>query len=238
MEFLAYPLDSEHAIMQRFAELPDAIHVNEGNKKEFVFVKGNRSDRATLVAHADTVFFSVGEHAVTEENGVLWGERQNGTGLGADDRAGCAIVWLLKDMGHNLLITNGEERGQIGARFLMENYPEIAREINQSSYILQFDRRNATDYKCYYLPVTEAFCRYIENETGYHNAGQNSYTDIVALCKDVCGVNLSVGYYNEHWENEHLVLSEWRHTLDIATAMLKKPLKRYPLSINTNPEQV
>ena len=32
-------------------------------------------------------------------------------GIGADDRAGCAILWLLKDSGHSLLVTNGEEIG-------------------------------------------------------------------------------------------------------------------------------
>ena len=38
-------------------------------------------------------------------------------GIGADDRAGCAMLWLLRDSGHSLLILDGEEHGQVGAAF-------------------------------------------------------------------------------------------------------------------------
>jgi hypothetical protein len=53
-------------------------------------------------------------------------------GIGADDRAGCAILWLLKDLGHSLLITDGEEKGGIGSKWLMNDTEnaDIAEEIN------------------------------------------------------------------------------------------------------------
>jgi hypothetical protein len=40
----------------------------------------------------------------------------------------------------------------------------------------------------------------------------------------MCGVNLSVGYYNEHTENERLVLAEWLHTLEMAQNWLTAPV--------------
>lgn len=66
----------------------------------FVYVPGKREDRVVLIAHADTVYNS-GQEIIFEE-----GIYRSGTpycGIGADDRAGCAILYLLKDFGHSLL---------------------------------------------------------------------------------------------------------------------------------------
>jgi hypothetical protein len=230
-EFLSYPLNSVEEIMKRFSTLKDAERKEGEGKQKFVFVPGTREDAATLVAHADTVF-DIAEHTFIEEDSVIKSTTEN-CGLGADDRAGCAIVWLLKDIGHNLLITDGEERGQIGAKWLLNCNADIAEIIFKSSFIIQFDRRNGKDYKFYDIPVSEEFENYIKKETGYINAGTGSNTDIVTLCensKSCCGVNLSVGYYNEHRSYETLVIKEWRNTLKVAENMLKKQLKRFPLT--------
>ncbi len=234
-EFLSYPLNSSEEIMDRFRGLPNAIW-KKGleNQQQFVFVKGNREDAATIIAHADTVFSNFGEHDFIEEDGIIKSTTPN-CGLGADDRAGCAILWLLKDSGHHLLITDGEERGQIGARWLMREHKDIASIIHQSSFMMQFDRRHGTDYKVYHIPVTEEFKQYIESETGYTEPNKGSFTDIVSLCNhpdSCCGVNLSVGYRNEHYPDENLNIQEWENTLQIATKMLAKPLERYPLDPN------
>ena len=62
---------------------------------------GERKDAATLMAHADTHFRSVGKHKmVCKDDNIR--SAQKGVGIDADDRAGCAILWLLKDLGHNL----------------------------------------------------------------------------------------------------------------------------------------
>jgi hypothetical protein len=138
----------------------------------------------------------------------------------------------LKDSGHNLLITDGEELGQIAARWLVNHNTDIAKIIYNSSFIIQFDRRNGNEYKFYDIPVSNEFENYIQQETGYTNAGKDSFTDIVTLCRSLescCGVNLSVGYYHEHCPSETLNIEEWRNTLKIAEKMLAKQLKRFPL---------
>ncbi len=232
VEFLSYPLNSTEEIMKRFATLPNAEwRKGESKQEQFVFVRGIRKDAATLVAHADTVF-KIADHTFTIENGVIKSTTED-IGLGADDRAGCAILWLLRNSGHNLLVTDGEEHGQIGAKWLVSRNTDIAKIIYNSSFLIQFDRRNGSDYKFYDIPVSNEFENYIQQETGYTNAGKRSFTDIVTLCENpesCCGVNLSVGYYNEHKPSETLNIKEWRNTLKIAEKMLAKPLKRFPLN--------
>ena len=216
-EFLAFPLEGTDTVFEKFAALPGAIYrCGEKPKEQFLYVPGTRSDRALLAAHADTVW-----DAAYEET--------RGRGLGADDRAGCAMLWLLKDSGHSLLILDGEEHGAQGSEFLKREYPALFAEMNAHSFIIQLDRRGSSDYKFYKLPVSPEFRTYIELETGYHDAGTESRTDIVVLCETVCGVNLSVGYYDEHGPNESFVYEEWAHTLEVVRNMLIKPLKRYPL---------
>jgi hypothetical protein len=155
-------------------------------------------------------------------------------GIGADDRAGCAILWLLKDMGHSLLIVDGEEHGQIGSNYIRTTNPDLYEELNNHSYMIQFDRRGCDDYKCYKLPVTEKFKKFIEEVTGYHDAGRTARTDIVALCGKICGVNLSVGYYDEHSPYECLVFDEWFHTLNVVYNFLKEKQEQYPLADTDN----
>ncbi len=232
--FCSYPLDSSREVLEKFAELPDAVSCFDGEKKNFVYVPGSRPDRVVLVAHADTVWDRYYGKTVSGEQSLkAEGDLYKGTnpdlGIGADDRSGCAILWLLKDSGHSLLVVDGEERRQIGSHHLRTSYPELFRELNEHAYMIQFDRRNGNDYKCYSLPVTHSFRRMIQKRIGYRDAGKNSRTDIIVLCEKICGVNLSVGYYGEHTPDEHLVFSEWFRTLSLAEALLERKQKRYPL---------
>lgn len=231
-EFLSYPLNSTEEILARFATLPNAVwRKGMDSEQQFVFVPGTREDAATLVAHADTVF-DIADHTFAIEDGIIRSTTPN-CGLGADDRAGCAIVWLLKDSGHHLLITDGEEYGQIGARWLVNHNPDIAEILHKSSFMVQFDRRHGRDYKFYNIPVSDEFEDFIKHSTGYTNAGKRAFTDIVTLCKSsesCCGVNLSVGYYDEHTSYESLNIAEWTNTLKITEEMLANPLTRFPLA--------
>ncbi len=231
-EFLSYPLNSSEEIFERFSTLANATWRKGASlQQQFVFVEGSRKDAATLVAHADTVFQEFAEHEFIEENGIIKSITPD-CGLGADDRAGCAILWLLRNSGHHLLITDGEEKGQVGARWLMSDNADIAKIIHNSSFMIQFDRRHGTDYKFYFIPVSQEFKEFVESETGYTDAGKNAYTDIVSLCNhpdSCCAVNLSIGYQDEHHHTESINISQWQNTLKISTKMLEKPLVRFPL---------
>jgi hypothetical protein len=203
-------------------------------------VPGKREKRVLLVAHADSywdqnytdgplTFFdqnnnhgTIMDHQLDQKGNII-SSSTPGFGIGADDRAGCAIIWQLQNLGHSLLITNGEEKGGQGSNWLMDCHEDISAEINDHhQFAVQFDRRNSRDYKCYTVGTNE-FSAYIEKETGYTEPDPFKYTDIVTLCRKITGVNLSIGYYNEHTKNESLVLSEWMNTLDLCRVWLKKP---------------
>lgn len=94
---------------------------------------------------------------------------------------------------------------------------------------IQLDRRGSRDYKFYHLPVTDEFEKYVVESTGYECAGTTSRTDICVLCEKICGVNLSVGYYNEHHPEEILRYDEWLGTYQIVKRMVEEPLKQYLL---------
>ena len=234
-KFLCKPLSSSLEVFEEFLSLNDynvKYSINQG-KKSFVYIPGKRKDRVLLVAHADTVWDKEYGEAICNqelkfENGFYRGKIED-CGIGADDRAGCAMLYLLKDSGHSLLITDGEETGQIGANYIKNNFPVFYEELNNHSYMVQLDRRNANDYKTYNLKVSQEFCDFIEENTGYVDAGKNSSTDIIVLCEKICGVNLSVGYYNEHTEDECLNYSEWLNTLEIVKKMISGEQKKFLL---------
>ena len=248
MRFLAFSPDSSEPLLSLFSELDGAISHCDGGKNNFVYIPGKRTDRVVLVAHADTVWdsfyytdpgFSVDpqytrqlsdmKHDPSIDGEIITQKGWNGWGIGADDRAGCAMLWLFRNSGHSLLITDGEEYGQIGAHHLMDHYPEISEELNGHSYMIQLDRCGSSDYKTYKLAVSDDFCRYIEQNTGYKAAGKTAQTDIVALCSRICGVNLSIGYYNEHSHEEYLSCSHWMNTLRIVNRLLEKEQRQFLL---------
>jgi len=233
--FLEYPIWTSKPIFDKFKTIQNAIfrEHNAKGKERFLFVNGTKESKVVLVAHADTVFdefykYSPQKHSVEIENDYFIGKNQIGgrIALGADDRAGCAILWALKDSGHSILLTDGEEHGSIGSHWLMEQNPDIANILNQHQFIVQFDRRNSSDFKCYKVG-TEEFRAFIEEKTNYKDAGTDSYTDICTLCKEICGVNLSVGYYDEHTSYERINFNEWLHTLNVARKLLDEDLPKF-----------
>ena len=232
MEFLKMPLGGTDEVFEKFSQISGAEEHGSGLEK-FLFIKGSRENRVVLVAHADTYWdkaYGGGNGTpveIVEENGTI---RNKNGGIGADDRAGCAIVWLLKDLGHSILITSGEEHGRRGSNYLMREHPDIKKEINNDhQFVVQFDRRNGRDFKCYSVG-TEEFREYVEEKTGFSDAGRTSATDIVTLCENVCGVNLSIGYQNEHRPEESLVFSDWENTLGISRKWFKETdLPRFDL---------
>ena len=227
-QFLEIPIGCSDGVFERFMKIPNAIFRGQ-DQELFLYVRGRRKNKVLLVAHADTAWDRYSEepfnskHEVIFDNGIVK-SGTTGCGIGADDRAGCSIVWLLKDIGHSLLITDGEERGLLGSSWLMtesEN-SDIADEINdEHRFVIQFDRRNGTDFKCYSVG-TDSFRKYIEQQTSYEEPDRIASTDIVNLCQNIAGVNLSIGYYNEHESDEYLNVEEWKNSLELCRRWLSE----------------
>jgi hypothetical protein len=238
-KFLSFPISSTKEIFDEFKTIDGHIfrEKNTGGKERFLYVEGKLKNKALLVAHADTVFdtcwgYHSKKHEVIEDSNFLRAIDENGEPqlLGADDRAGIAMLWLLKDSGHSLLVTDGEEHGQIGSNWIMNRNKDIADRINRNhQFMIQLDRRNGNDFKCYDVG-TKGFRNFIAEQTGYSEPNRLAGTDIRTLCRNICGVNFSVGYHNEHSKNETLIIQEWIDTLNVVRKILLiEPLPEFHL---------
>jgi hypothetical protein len=233
---------SRDQVLDKFCTIKGAW--TDGVKQErYVYIEGTRDDRVLLVAHADTVWgalpiepdlhagivFSKKRHAKWSRKNKFGGSTdQWGVGIGADDRAGCEIVWRLRELGHSLLITTGEEIGCVASRRIMNN-EDWHKIIASHQFAVQFDRHGKTDI-VFYDVGTKSFAEYVKKSTGFIPV-EGLSTDIRFLCQDICGVNMSVGYYDEHTSDERLVLEEYENTFAVAHNWLKQPqIPKFPFS--------
>ena len=172
-----------------------------------------------IVSHTDTVCVDKPTYkSLIVESGVM--RNKNGV-LGADDRAGCYIIYeMVKNRVPAIyILTDEEECGGIGASACAnsEVFMTIADRI---SGFIELDRRGGNDMATYGLDNSE-FYGIFEN-LGYKEA-MGSYTDVVDL-GEVVGkacVNLSVGYYKEHTKKESLNLAEMEATKKIMLDLTK-----------------
>ena len=168
-----------------------------------------------LVAHLDTVFAEPPKHIYYDiKEATLWSPE----GLGADDRAGIyAVIKLIKE-GYKpyIILTTDEEYGGLGAGALAE----IPNPWPQVKYLIELDRRGQCDCVFYNTHVPD-FTKYVES-FGFSEAN-GSFSDISIICPawKVCGVNLSVGYRNEHSYSETWHLNDFFNTYDKVIRMLK-----------------
>lgn len=168
-----------------------------------------------LVAHLDTVFsYPTYDVFYDERQGVCWSPE----GLGADDRSGVfAIINILqRKLRPSVILTMGEERGNVGACELAK----IPCPIPDLKYMIELDRHGENDmifYDCY----CPSFINYIEGYGFLEKSG--SYTDICALMDTwhICGVNLSIGFENEHDYSEILYVDAMFATINKVEQMLR-----------------
>jgi hypothetical protein len=182
------------------------------------YILGIGNMEIALLAHMDTVHqFPVTDMFYDAQRDVLWSPQ----GLGADDRAGIyAILTIVLNLGEkgklpHVIFTTDEELGGIGAQALAT----IKCPFPQLKYIIQLDRKGFNDC-VFYNCDNQDFIRYIE-EFGFQEA-IGTYTDISFICPawDVCGVNLSIGYLDEHTLAERLYFKNLRRTMGIVHKML------------------
>ena len=167
-----------------------------------------------LVAHLDTVYkVPVRDLYYDKEQGVIWSPE----GLGADDRAGIfAIIKILQSgLRPSIILTTDEEKGGLGAIALGKD----PCPIKGLKYLIELDRQGENDcvfYNCY----CPEFVNYVES-FGFEKE-QGSFSDISFLMPkwNVCGVNLSVGYIEEHSYSEHLFVECLLETIEKVQKML------------------
>lgn len=234
--FLSMPLSSADQVLAIFSKLPGAI-VGTGEKplSRFVYVPGKRKNRVLLTAHADTVWDNAyqnpQETTVVCKEGIYSGTNPS-CGIGADDRAGCAMLWALRDSGHSLLVTDGEEKGKHGARYLRKCNRALFRELNRHQFIIELDWQGTDGCLYNQVDYTEKFKSYITENLGFRDDEAKGGSDLQILCRRICGVNLGVGYHLYHRPGENLNAAQWENTLQKLTVFLQTEHPRFPISIS------
>lgn len=202
-----------HRLMSQYLRRKyDKVIVTEN----YILAKGDIP--IALVAHMDTVFKTpVEELYYDKKKNIFWSPQ----GLGADDRAGIfAILQIIKTgLRPSIILTTDEEQGGVGASMLASDHPVCP--IDGLKYLIQLDRRDYDD-AVFYDCISEDFQDYIE-KFGFIEA-RGSFSDISFLMPEwkICGVNLSVGYQNEHTYTETLNMQHLYHTIQKVITMLKE----------------
>jgi hypothetical protein len=182
--------------------------------KDYLLAEGDIP--IALVAHMDTVF-------PKPPTDIFYDRVKNvmlsPTGLGADDRAGVfAIIQIIRrGLRPHIIFTTDEESGCVGASKLAN----IKCPFADLRYLIQLDRRNACDCVFYDCDNKE-FVQYVETFGFVENYG--TFSDISMICPawKIAGVNLSIGYYNEHSTGELLYIGQMLTTIERVVKMLQE----------------
>lgn len=170
-----------------------------------------------LVAHLDTVFTQPPTEVFYDRvKNVMFSP----DGLGADDRAGVYSIIQIIKMGlkPTIIFTTEEETGAKGAQALIKAFPNAPTELK---YIIELDRRGSNDCVFYECDNPD-FEEYIES-FGFVTAW-GTFSDISIICPKwgIAGVNLSIGYKDEHTYGELLYVGHMLNTIKRVSKMLEQ----------------
>jgi hypothetical protein len=235
--FLKLPLGGTDEIFALFSSLPGAIFKEGKHPMErFVYIPGTRKDRVLLTAHADTVWderYGVAPLEPIEPKCAIsfYFSASYKHGIGADDRVGCAMLWGLRNCGHSILLTDGEEKGKIGARYLRKHHKKLYREINRTHrMILALDAPGSSCYLLNQVDYTSQFRDYIEDQLAITHGLMGGGSDLEILCGRICGANLGVGYINPHRNVEMFIIQGWNDLYRKLYDFLQKEHPRFPIN--------
>lgn len=218
--------EREYGLLERLVSLSQAeLHKTLGIylkgkykniiiEKEYIVAIGDIP--IALVAHMDTVFYNQPTDVYYDQRkGVLWSP----DGLGADDRAGVyAILQIIQSgMRPSIILTTDEERGGLGAQKLAKKKCPIP----SLKYMIELDRKGSCDC-VFYDCVNPQFIQYIEKFGFIERTGSFSDISFLMAAWKTCGVNLSVGYQDEHSIAEILNIGALYRTIDIVKKMLQE----------------
>ena len=184
---------------------PKLVKDNTKPLEAFIYAEGQEDWLA--VAHTDTVLPTPTNLMITTYLNSNEAVRLSGEGgLGADDRAGVAMIIKLIRDGHrpHVLFPSGEESGGLGTKAFTKSFKTNFEPINVN-FMIQFDRMNNNEI-VNYSDANPALIDYFTSSFFVKAIG--SYTDIKDLMPffGASGINISVGYRGQHTANEYLDL--------------------------------
>ena len=198
------------------------------NKVEFeVDEVGNifnisKKDRPLISAHMDTVqddFDTLMTKFIGIKNGIVKGYGV----IGGDDKCGIYAILELLENGHrdfNFIFSVQEETGGIG----IEHFTRT-QDLSHILWGIVLDRRGKSDILCekgheYGTKNFEKALLTVGENFGF-TVGQGTFSDADYLSDQISCANLSIGYYNAHYKNEYVVLSELQNTINFVHYLIK-----------------
>ena len=170
-----------------------------------------------LIAHMDTVFNNLPqEFFYDSKKKVLWSNH----GSGFDDRAGIygIIQCIEDDLKPHIIFTQGEERGGIGAKALINLLPFCP--FSDCRALIELDRANERD-SVFYDCDNRDFEKWINSFGFKTDYGTFSDISIIAPEWKIAAVNLSIGYADEHTYAERLYCEWCDKTIETVKKILK-----------------
>ena len=170
-----------------------------------------------ICAHLDTVwedFKGQGKHMYYDKyKECMWCPE----GAGFDDKVGIFLVIKIVTSGLKpcIILSCNEEIGCLGA----SEVANLPCPFSDLKYCIELDRMGTNDC-VFYSCDNKDFVNYVESFGFKKNWG--SFSDISRICPawGIAGVNLSVGYLEEHTTNERLYVKAMLRTLSRVKKML------------------
>lgn len=177
-------------------------------KDSYLYLRGG--GKVLINCHMDVVYSwsLTGNDKVYFIDNYIWSPK----GCGGDDRCGVQIAkWFIDNNNFakdcDFLFTRGEERGLVGAREFVKDWKDTVDYLA----LIGLDREGTgfVLYSYEYGVNGMKWKDYIEKITG-RKCEKGSVSDISAMTSfGVKGVNLGVGYKNNHWAGaEYVVVSD------------------------------
>lgn len=217
-------------------ELMDDVEIDaKGN----LLASKRYGDDATILfsAHMDTVSYIDKNKVVLETFGVYSAILEDGerTILGADDRAGIAIILeVLESIPKSfqgtikVAFTVEEEIGRYGSKAIDNDFSD---DVDLAIVV---DRKGSRDIVTdFFMPFCSTNVQSFAVDASY-DAGMvwecvtGGISDAVTFAeRGINSINLSAGYYYEHTEKEILVLKDMEDTVSLIHSMLKRINSEY-----------
>lgn len=204
--------------------------IQKYNKKNFVvntdsygnvyITKGNAENFVCIVAHLDINQNALKQNEkqiLINKDNKIYSVNQYGNkiGTGHDDKIGiyfaCKMLNEFSDL--KVVFTLNEEVGCLGAKQINKKF------FSDVMFIIQLDRRGASDFSQYTNGINVLTDEFMQNYELLLNKYNFRFadcvlTDVGELVKltGVQGSNISCGYYNEHSNEEFLILDEYLNT--------------------------
>lgn len=204
--------------------------------EDFYAYRQGSNELPLLIAHVDTVWSSPPcEDEIIydqEANEIRLEASDEEKGVGADDRLGVAMIALLLREFPNVgfLLTNYEEppnynrRGQRGSEVAAQNLRE---ELQRYPYLLELDRRGINHF-AHYGHINRKFEAFLTQNLPEWGLLRGTYTDITFICPVVnrCGVNIAIGYYNQHCHDEFVKVDDAVLAYQAVRKLLQHPVQK------------